>query len=149
MSFQSIKNDDPTKSMITTPPQPHLTALVVEDDEHIGQLVKFIVEREGFKVVLASDGRAALELIGSLHPPAIVILDVMLPYFDGFQLTARIRENAQWKDCPIVMLTAKSQEKDIVRGLDAGANDYMLKPFLPEELRARIRRLVKKPAPPS
>ena len=135
--------------MITDSPEPQLTALVVEDDEHIGQLIKFIVEREGFKVVLASDGRAALELIESLRPPTIVILDVMLPYFDGFQLTAHIRENTQWKDCPIVMLTAKSQEKDIVRGLDAGANDYMLKPFLPEELRARIRRLVKKPAPPS
>jgi DNA-binding response OmpR family regulator len=133
--------------MTPSSPEAQLTALVVEDDEHIGQLIKFIVEREGFKVVLASDGRAAIELIESLCPPAIVILDVMLPYFDGFQLTAHIRENAQWKDCPIVMLTAKSQEKDIVRGLDAGANDYMLKPFLPEELRARIRRLVKRPPP--
>jgi two-component system alkaline phosphatase synthesis response regulator PhoP len=132
--------------MTTILPKQQLTALVVEDDEHIAQLIKFIVEREGFKVILAGDGRVALEFIENLAPPAIVILDVMLPYVDGLQLTANIRQNAEWKNCPIVMLTSKSQEKDIVRGLDSGANDYMLKPFLPEELRARIRRLVKRPA---
>jgi CheY-like chemotaxis protein len=120
-------------------------ALVVEDDEQIGQLIKFIVERQGFDVTFARDGRAAQQLIGSAPAPAIAILDIMLPFIDGFQLIGKIREHAQWKNCPIIMLTAKSQEKDIVRALDAGANDYMVKPFLPEELRARIRRLVKQP----
>ncbi|TSA40733.1 MAG: DNA-binding response regulator [Betaproteobacteria bacterium] len=122
------------------------TALVVEDNVTVGQLVKFVVEREGLDVTLASDGRTAQQLIESIAVPAIVILDVMLPFIDGFQLIGIIRERVQWKHCPIIMLTAKSQEKDIVRALDAGANDYMMKPFLPEELRARIRRLVKIPA---
>lgn len=120
-------------------------ALVVEDDEQIGQLVKFIVERQGFDVSLAHDGRAALQQIESAAAPAIAIIDVMLPFIDGFQLIGKIREHTEWKNCPIIMLTAKSQEKDIVRALDAGANDYMVKPFLPEELRARIRRLVNQP----
>ena len=119
------------------------TALVVEDDAQIGALIKFIVEREGFVVNLALDGRAALRIIESEPAPAIAILDVMLPFIDGFQLIGKIRAHAQWKNIPIVMLTAKSQEKDIVRALDAGANDYIVKPFLPEELRARVRRLVK------
>src|SRR5258705_8864110 len=118
-------------------------ALVVEDDEQIGQLVKFIVERQGFDVNFARDGRAAQHLIETTPAPAIAILDIMLPFIDGFQLIGKIRAHAPWQNCPIIMLTAKTQEKDIVRALDAGANDYMVKPFLPEELRARIRRLVK------
>ena len=121
-------------------------ALVVEDDEQIGQLVKFIVTREGFDVILAQDGRAVQQLLESTAAPAVIVLDVMLPFIDGFQLIGEIRAHAKWKNCPIVMLTAKSQEKDIVRALDAGSNDYLVKPFLPEELRARIRRLVKTPA---
>lgn len=122
------------------------TALVVEDNEHIAMLVQFMAERQGFDVVLARDGRAAQQLIQSAAAPAIVILDIMLPYVDGFQLIREIRENAQWKLCPVIMLSGKSQEKDIVRALDAGANDYLVKPFLPEELLARIRRLVRMPA---
>ena len=99
--------------------------------------------RAGTTVPGLSDGRAALRIIESEPAPAIAILDVMLPFIDGFQLIGKIRAHAQWKNIPIVMLTAKSQEKDIVRALDAGANDYIVKPFLPEELRARVRRLVK------
>lgn len=131
--------------MENTGPLKQWTAFVVEDDEQIAQLIKFIVEREGFSVVAASDGRAALQLIETAPAPAIAILDVMLPFFDGFHLVGEIRDNEQWKNCPIIMLTAKTQEKDIVRALDAGANDYIAKPFQPEELRARIRRLVKRP----
>jgi two-component system, OmpR family, alkaline phosphatase synthesis response regulator PhoP len=71
------------------------------------------------------------------------MLDVMLPYIDGFQLIAHIRAKPEWRDSPILMLTAKSQEGEIVRALDAGANDYLVKPFQPNELKARIRRLVR------
>jgi DNA-binding response OmpR family regulator len=71
------------------------------------------------------------------------MLDVMLPYADGFQVLAKMRALAGWEDLPIIMLSAKSQEKDIVRALDAGASDYIVKPFKPEELRARVRRLRK------
>ena len=120
------------------------TALVAEDDEQIAYILRFILEREGFQVHAAPDGRTAKELIGTLPPPAIVVLDVMLPHVDGYELLALLRAKPEWKAVPVIMLTARSQEQDIVRGLEAGANDYMVKPFKPEELRARIRRLLKK-----
>ena len=119
------------------------TVLIVEDDEQIAFLLQFIVEREGFRVLLARDGRAAQKLIDESVPPALTMLDVMLPYVDGFQLIAHIRAKPAWRDSKILMLTAKSQEGEIVRALDAGANDYLVKPFQPNELKARIRRLVR------
>lgn len=119
------------------------TVLIVEDDDQIAFLLQFIVEREGFRVLLARDGRAAQKLIDESVPPALSMLDVMLPYVDGFQLIAHIRAKPAWRDSKILMLTAKSQEGEIVRALDAGANDYLVKPFQPNELKARIRRLVR------
>jgi two-component system alkaline phosphatase synthesis response regulator PhoP len=119
-------------------------ALIVEDDEQISYILRFILEREGYEVHLAADGRSAEALIGSLPPPAIVTLDVMLPHTDGFELLRKLRATKGWETLPVILLTARSLEKDIVRGLEAGANDYMVKPFKPDELRARIRRLVKK-----
>jgi len=119
------------------------SALIVEDDDQICYILKFILEREGFVVNIARDGRAAEDLIGKMQPPAIVTLDVMLPHADGFTLLKRIRATAGWEVVPVILLTARSLEKDVVRGLEAGANDYMVKPFKPDELRARVRRLVK------
>lgn len=121
-------------------------ALIVEDDDQISYLLQFILEREGFEVHLARDGRHAQRLIAELGPPALVMLDIMLPYVDGFQLLGLMRGKPAWKNVPILMLTAKSQEKDIVHALDAGANDYIVKPFKLDELRARIKRLVKSPS---
>jgi DNA-binding response OmpR family regulator len=118
-------------------------ALVVEDDDQIAYLLRFILEREGFKVESAADGRLAHDLIMNGSTPALVLLDVMLPFVDGYQLLAEIRAKEGWETVPVLMLTAKSQEKDIVRALDSGAADYMVKPFRPDELRSRIRRLVK------
>lgn len=119
-------------------------AVIVEDDPQITHILKFILEREGFEVHAAPDGRTAKRLIDSLPPADIVILDVMLPHADGFELLGHLRAAAGWQAVPVVMLTARSQERDIVRALEAGANDYMVKPFKPEELRARVRRLLKK-----
>lgn len=124
--------------------EPAAAALVAEDDDQIAHILRFILEREGYKVHLAPDGRTAQQLITTLAPPAIVILDVMLPHVDGYELLARLRATAGWQSVPVILLTARSQEQDIVRGLDAGANDYMVKPFKPQELRARVWRLVKK-----
>lgn len=118
-------------------------ALIVEDDDQIAALLTFMIERSGFEVLVARDGRAAQQIVESAPPPTIVMLDIMLPYIDGFQLVAMIRKQPGWEDVPIIMLTAKSQEGDIVRALDAGANDYIIKPFKPEELKARIKRLVR------
>ena len=118
-------------------------ALLVEDEEDVAALLKFMFEREGYVTETVRDGKAALASIARLPPPAVVMLDVMLPYADGFQILAKMRAQPGWQDLPIIMLTGKSQEKDIVRALDAGASDYVVKPFKPEELRARVRRLRK------
>ena len=118
-------------------------ALVVEDDDQIAYLLRFILEREGFKVEAAADGRLANDLVMNRPTPALVLLDVMLPFMDGYQLLAAIRARKDWETVPVLMLTAKSQEKDIVRALDSGAADYMVNPIRPDELRSRIRRLMK------
>ena len=119
------------------------TAVVVEDDQIIVTLLEHLLSRRGFDVRIALDGRQAADFIDTLPPPALVLLDVMLPYLDGFELIKRIREHATWNQVPIIMLTAKSREQNIVRALDCGANDYLIKPFRPEELLARIRRVTK------
>lgn len=116
------------------------TAVVVEDDQIIATLLEDLLGRHGFEVSMASDGRQAMDLIDGAQPPALVLLDVMLPYVDGFELLRKIRGQATWKAVPVIMLTAKSQEQTIVRALDQGANDYIVKPFRPGELLARIRR---------
>lgn len=127
--------------------EPIASVLVVEDDEHIAQLLKFILERQDYAVTIAADGRVARLLIESTAiPPDLILLDVMLPYVDGFELVRIIRAQASWKSTPIVMLSGKTVEQDIVRALDAGVNDYMIKPFQPDELLARVRRYMREPA---
>jgi DNA-binding response OmpR family regulator len=127
---------------VNAPAQPE--AVVVEDDEDIGRLLKFILEREGYRVTLYPDGRAASERLATAEVPALVVLDVMLPYVNGHQLLNTIRASGTWKAVPVLMLTAKSGETDVVRALDGGASDYLTKPFQPAELKARVRRLVAK-----
>ena len=120
------------------------SALVAEDDDQMAEVLRFILEREGYSVQLAPDGRTAQRLIDTAPAPAIVLLDVMLPHVDGYELLARLRGSESWRGVPVIIVSARSQEQDIVRGLEAGADDYIAKPFKPDELRARIRRLVKK-----
>ena len=117
--------------------------LVVEDDKSVSYLLEFILNREGFAPASAADGRAAEILFDNEPLPLLILLDVMLPYQDGFQLIRIIRTKRGWGDVPIIMLTSNSHEDDIVRALDSGANDYVVKPFQPNELLARVRRLVK------
>jgi DNA-binding response OmpR family regulator len=119
------------------------TILIVEDDEDMVTLLQFLLEREGYQAILASDGRQARQLIDTLLPPRLVLLDVMLPYHNGFELVTHIRSKEPWRGVPIVMLTADSAEREIVRALDAGASDYVVKPFNPKELMARLRRFLK------
>jgi DNA-binding response OmpR family regulator len=118
------------------------SVLVAEDDDQIAYLLQFMLEREGYRVVRAADGRESQRLMDEIAPPALVILDVMMPYADGFTVLAYLRAKPGWQDTPVIMLTARSQEKDIVRAFELGANDYLVKPFLPEELKARVKRLV-------
>ena len=118
--------------------------LMVEDNESISDILSFILTRENFAVELASDGREAQRRIKDGAPPDIVLLDVMLPYISGLQLVSIIRDTPTWRDVPIIMLTGKSHENDIVGALNAGADDYIVKPFQPSELMARVRRLVQR-----
>ena len=127
------------------PASPSRSALVVEDDADIGHLLKFILEREGFQVEHLLDGRAGLARVASGPPVDLLLLDVMLPFATGQEILAAVRAHEAWHKVPVVMLTAKSREADIVDALAAGANDYVVKPFQPAELKARIRRLVPPP----
>lgn len=120
---------------MNTPP----SVLVIEDDLHIAQVLNFMLERQGYQVTHAGDGRAAAQHIASAKVPDLVLLDVMLPYVDGFELLAQIRARAEWATVPVLMLTAKNSERDCARALAAGANDFIIKPFQPLELLARLR----------
>ena len=117
--------------------------LVVEDDDHIAQVLRFMLERQGYRVIHLADGRAAsAHIAAATDMPALILMDVMLPYLDGFELVALVRARPEWNAVPILMLTAKHTERDTVRALDAGANDFVSKPFEPNALLARVRRLI-------
>ena len=117
-------------------------ALVVEDNEHVAYMLEFMLERAGYEVILAANGRDAQAAIENIAPVDVVLLDLMLPYVSGYQLIEEIRADHDWQYVPIVVLSGKVLEEDIVQALDLGANDYVTKPFRPEELLARLRRAV-------
>jgi len=119
------------------------SVLVVEDDVHIAHVLSFMLERQGYRVIHVADGRAAVQHVVAQSAPDLVLLDVMLPYVDGFEIVGLIRAQAGWETVPVLMLTAKNTERDTVRALDAGANDFIIKPFQPQELLARLRRFLK------
>ena len=117
-------------------------ALVVEDNEHVCYMLEFILKRAGYDVNAVHNGRDAQAAIENLEPVDVIVLDLMLPYISGYQLISEIRDNPDWQHVPIVVLSGKVMEHDIVKALDLGANDYITKPFRPEELLARLRRIV-------
>ncbi len=114
--------------------------LTVEDDERIRTAVRLALEDEGWEVAEASDGEDALERFRR-NPADVVLIDIMLPGIDGFEVCRSIRRSS---DVPIVMVTARNDTHDIVAGLEAGADDYLTKPFAPKELSARIRALLRR-----
>jgi len=122
-------------------PGPSLRVLVVEDDPVISHLIEHLLTRRGFVVNVAADGRQAQEMVDTLPPPSVVVLDVMLPFVDGFELVERMRSKPAWAKVPVLMLTSKSHESYVVRAFGAGVSDYVVKPFRPEELVARVRHL--------
>jgi two-component system phosphate regulon response regulator PhoB len=117
--------------------------LVVEDEEDIQSLVLFNLTREGYRAVGADSGEKALEAARA-EPPDLVILDLMLPGMDGLEVCRRLKAEARTANVPIVMLTAKGEETDIVAGLEVGADDYVTKPFSPRVLIARVRANLRK-----
>ena len=116
--------------------------LVVDDDTALAEMIGIVLRTEGFDVVFCEDGAAALDIFRSAKPE-LVLLDLMLPGLDGIEVCSQIRAES---GTPIIMLTAKSDTADVVKGLESGADDYMVKPFNPKELVARIRTRLR-PAP--
>lgn len=117
-----------------------ISILLVEDDEVTAYMLEYLLQREGYEVHTVEDGKRAKQIIDSSAPYSVVLLDVMIPYISGFELITHIRSLSAWDDTAIVMVSGKSQEKDIVKALDAGADDYVVKPFQPGELLARVRK---------
>ena len=114
--------------------------LVVEDDERIRTAVRLALENEGWEVVEARSGEEALEIFPEADAD-IVLIDIMLPGIDGFEVCRTVRRQS---DIPVVMVTARDDTHDVVAGLEAGADDYLTKPFAPKELSARIRALLRR-----
>jgi DNA-binding response OmpR family regulator len=132
----------PTVNLDLTMPafEPLATALVVDDDEDIVYLLRHLLLRDGFIVHTATNGRDARDFIANSKPTDIVIMDLMMPYVSGAELITQIRESRDWKDVPVVVLSGKVTERDVVHAFEIGANDYVTKPYNPQELRARIKR---------
>ena len=115
--------------------------LVCDDDPLLVDLLQYRLASRGYEVIVAEDGGKALRRLGEGRPDA-VLLDAMMPVIDGYEVLRKIREDASLADVPVIMLTARKQEQDIVTALELGANDYLVKPFIPEELVARLARLI-------
>jgi two-component system phosphate regulon response regulator PhoB len=123
---------------------PHV--LVVEDEDALAQLLKYNLEKEGYRVSVATDGEEAL-VMADENAPDLVLLDWMLPKASGVEVCRRLRARQESRNTPIVMLTARSEESDRVRGLDIGADDYVTKPFSMTELLARLRAVMRRIRP--
>ncbi|WP_026376288.1 phosphate regulon transcriptional regulator PhoB [Aestuariibacter salexigens] len=122
--------------------------LLVEDEAPIREMLMFVLEQSGFNAVEAEDFDVALDLIKEPYPD-LILLDWMLPGGSGVQLAKRLKQHEFTRDIPIIMLTARGEEDDKIRGLDAGADDYITKPFSPKELVARIKAVMRRAAPTS
>ena len=120
------------------------TILVCDDDELLVDLLDYRLTGRGFEVLIARDGGQALAIAAERTPDAIV-LDAMMPVLDGHQVLRRLRADAATSTIPVIMLTARKLERDIVGALELGANDYLVKPFIPEELMSRLTRLMAVP----
>lgn len=117
--------------------------LIVEDEKDILELVQYNLEKEGYFVIPAASGEQALELL-KRDPVQLIILDLMLPGIDGLEICKMIKQEPKTQNIPIIMLTAKSEESDMVIGLQLGADDYITKPFSPKVLLARIKALLRR-----
>lgn len=119
------------------------TILIVDDEEDIIELIKYNLKNEGYSILTALSGEQAMKMAKQFSPD-LIVLDLMLPGIDGLEVTKYLRNDEQTQDIPIVMLTAKGEETDIVTGLELGANDYISKPFSPKVLVARIRAILRR-----
>jgi DNA-binding response OmpR family regulator len=119
------------------------TILIVDDEEDIIELIKYNLKSEGYTILTAMTGEEAIKMAKNFQPD-LLVLDLMLPGIDGLEVTRYLKKEDMTMDIPIVMVTAKGEESDIVTGLELGANDYISKPFSPKELTARIRAILRR-----
>lgn len=124
------------------------TILVVEDDPDIQELLSYNLAKEGYTVIIADNGEKALKLAPTVNAD-LILLDIMLPGMDGTDVLRELRKDAQTAEIPVIMTTAKSEDSDIIAGLELGADDYITKPFSPKVLVARIRSLLRRNAGPA
>jgi DNA-binding response OmpR family regulator len=117
--------------------------LVIEDDKILARMLLHLLDRRGFNVRHAPNGKAAIEEVETGAPPDLILLDLLLPFFDGFEILNRIKETPSWQNVPVIILTSKTQEFSVVRAFEAGAMDYVTKPFHVEELMLRVRRFLR------
>ena len=118
-----------------------MRVLVADDEKDIRRLVVFTLQRSGFEVIEAADGRQALALALE-NPPDLILLDVMMPFMSGYEVCRELRAKPEMQHIPILFLSAKAQNYEIGEGLEAGANDYLVKPFIPRELAAKVKQLM-------
>ena len=116
--------------------------LVIEDDAHIWKVIEYKLKKEKHDLVWASDGLRALQILKKFKPD-LIISDIMVPYLDGLQFLKKVKKIQVLKAIPVILLTSKAQEKDIIKGLELGAHDYLTKPFSPAELILRVNRTLK------
>jgi two-component system alkaline phosphatase synthesis response regulator PhoP len=117
--------------------------LVVEDDEPIAELIRHTLAKAGYRVTCYTSGEKLLVHAGS-EPPDLVLLDLMLPGADGLKICRLLRDEESTREVPIIMVTARGEEADVVRGLETGADDYVVKPFSPRVLRARVEAVLRR-----
>ena len=120
---------------------PPLKILVCDDERHIVRLIQVNLEKQGWLVVTAYDGKEGLEKIKA-EKPDLCVLDVMMPYMDGFEVLKALRREPETESLPVIMLTAKAQDKDVFEGYHYGADMYLTKPFNPAELVSFVKRIV-------
>jgi two-component system phosphate regulon response regulator PhoB len=120
--------------------------LLIEDEAALVELVRYNLEKEGFRVSAANDGEEGLALLNESKPD-LLVLDWMLPHVSGIEICRQIRRKTELRDLPVIMLTARGEEADRIRGLEVGADDYVIKPFSPSELVARIRAVLRRARP--
>lgn len=114
--------------------------LAVDDEKHIVRLVQANLDRAGYEVVTAFDGKEALQKVAEENPD-LIVLDVMMPYMDGFEVLQNLRRNPSTRDIPVIMLTAKAQDADVFKGWQSGVDCYLTKPFNPMELLSFVKRI--------
>ena len=150
IDFDSIFHDFPDTCLSTCPfydrqtyvhPRMPQTILIAEDQKHIRNLIEYKLKNVGFDVVAVEDGQAALETAKAILP-SLIMLDVMMPLMTGFEVLSALKQDERTKGIPVLLVTAQSKEHEVLHGLELGADDYITKPFSPNELAARVKKVL-------